>query len=264
MFVGGQFAWFIGEVKDVNDPNIMNRVRVLPFGYYDSTIEAEHLPWATVMMPNTYASIQGVGGNHQLMVGSWVIGFFRDGNSAQDPVIMGTFSAKTEDILDLPLQVDEHYPNNKVHTTEAGHRVEYDNEPGEERIEITHKDNHTIRMIEEEVRIRHKDNHTFTMNVEEIELRHKSGTIININEEGTVLIDAVNDIVNIDGNTTITGTLTVSDSTTLQDTLAVSGAQTNESTIVASDTITDSGATLATHTHTISGGSSAGKTKKPD
>ena len=102
------------------------------------------------------------------------------------------------------------------------------------------------------------------MNVEEIELRHKSGTIININEEGTVLIDAVNDIVNIDGNTTITGTLTVSDSTTLQDTLAVSGAQTNESTIVASDTITDSGATLATHTHTISGGSSAGKTKKPD
>ena len=247
MFVGGQFAWFIGEVKDVHDPEIMNRVRVMPFGYYDTTIEKEHLPWATVMMPNTYASIQGVGGNHQLMVGSWVIGFFRDGNSAQDPVIMGSFSAKTEDILDLPIEVDEHYPNNKVHTTEAGHKVEYDNEPGEERIEITHK-----------------DLHKFKMTGPEIEIRHKSGTVININEEGTVLIDAVNDVVNIDGNTTITGTLTVSDSTTLQDTLAVTGAQTNASTIVASDTITDSGATLATHTHTISGGSSAGKTKKPD
>jgi hypothetical protein len=247
MFVGGQFAWFIGEVKDVNDPNILNRVRVLPFGYYDSTIETKDLPWATVMMPNTYASMQGVGGNHQLMVGSWVIGFFRDGTSAQDPVIMGSFSARTEGINDLPLEVDAHYPNNKVHTTEAGHRVEYDNEPGEERIEITHK-----------------DLHKFKMTGPEIEIRHKSGTVININEEGTVLIDAVNDIVNIDGNTTITGTLTVSAATTLQDTLAVTGAQTNQSTIVASDTIKDSGATLATHTHTISGGSSAGKTKKPD
>lgn len=243
MFVGGQFAWFIGEVKDVHDPDIMNRVRVMPFGYYDSTIEKEHLPWATVMMPNTYASIQGVGGNHQLMVGSWVIGFFRDGNSAQDPVIMGTFSAKTEDILDLPIEVDEHYPNNKVHTTEAGHKVEYDNEPGEERIEITHK-----------------DQHKFKMTGPEIEIRHKSGTIININEEGTVLIDAVNDIVNIDGNTTITGTLTVSDSTTLQDTLAVSGTQNNESTITASGEITSGSVTLTGHTHNDTPGLGAGTT----
>ncbi len=68
MFVGGQFAWFIGEVRDVSDPNKSNRVRVLPFGYYDSTIEKEHLPWATVMMPNTFASMQGIGGNHQLVV----------------------------------------------------------------------------------------------------------------------------------------------------------------------------------------------------
>ena len=243
MFVGGQFAWFIGEVKDVHDPKIMNRVRVMPFGYYDSTIEKEHLPWATVMMPNTYASIQGVGGNHQLMVGSWVIGFFRDGNSAQDPVIMGTFSAKTEDILDLPIETNEHYPNNKVHTTEAGHRVEYDNEPGEERIEITHK-----------------DQHKFKMTGPEIEIRHKSGTIININEEGTVLIDAVNDVVNIDGNTTITGTLTVSDSTTLQDTLAVSGTQNNESTITASGEITSGSVTLTGHTHKDTPGLGAGTT----
>jgi len=247
MFVGGQFAWFIGEVRDVSDPNKSNRVRVLPFGYYDSTIEKEHLPWATVMMPNTYASMQGIGGNHQLMVGSWVIGFFRDGNSAQDPVIMGTFASETAGINDLPIEVDDHYPNNKVHKTEGLHIVEFDNEPGEERIEITHK-----------------DLHKFKMTGAEIEIRHKSGTVININEQGTVLIDAVNDVVNIDGNTTITGTLTVSAATTLQDTLAVTGAQTNSSTIVASDTITDSGATLATHTHTISGGSSAGKTKKPD
>lgn len=243
MFVGGQFAWFIGEVRDVSDPNKSNRVRVLPFGYYDTTIEKEHLPWATVMMPNTYASMQGIGGNHQLMVGSWVIGFFRDGTSAQDPVIMGTFASQTEGINDLPIEVDEHYPNNKVHKTEGLHIVEFDNEPGEERIEITHK-----------------DLHKFKMTGAEIEIRHKSGTVININEEGTVLIDAVNDVVNIDGNTTITGTLTVSDSTTLQDTLAVSGTQNNESTITASGEITSGSVTLTGHTHNDTPGLGAGTT----
>tara|TARA_A200000159_G_C7288045_1_gene324440 strand:+ start:333 stop:1094 length:762 start_codon:yes stop_codon:yes gene_type:complete len=243
MFVGGQFAWFIGEVRDVSDPNKSNRVRVLPFGYYDSTIEKEHLPWATVMMPNTFASMQGIGGNHQLMVGSWVIGFFRDGNSAQDPVIMGTFASQTDGISDLPIEVDEHYPNNKVHKTEGLHIVEFDNEPGEERIEITHK-----------------DLHKFKMTGAEIEIRHKSGTVININEEGTVLIDAVNDVVNIDGNTTITGTLTVSDATTLQDTLAVSGTQNNESTITASGEITSGSVTLTGHTHKDTPGLGAGTT----
>jgi len=247
MFVGGQFSWFMGEIKDVLDPLKMNRVKVLPFGYYDDTIEAKFLPWATVMMPSTSASRKGVGGNHELVLGSWVIGFFRDGPSAQDPIIMGTFASKTDGITDLPIECDDHYPNNKVHVTESGHKVEYDNEPGEERIQITHKDAHSIRM-----------------SVDDIQITHKSGTIINIAEDGTVLIDAVNDVINIDGNTTITGTLTVSDATTLQSTLSVAAAQTNNSTIVASGTITDSGATLATHTHTISGGSSAGKTKKPD
>ena len=243
MFVGGQFAWFIGEVRDVSDPNKSNRVRVLPFGYYDSTIEKEHLPWATVMMPNTFASMQGIGGNHQLMVGSWVIGFFRDGNSAQDPVIMGTFASQTDGISDLPIETNEHYPNNKVHKTEGLHIVEFDNEPGEERIEITHK-----------------DLHKFKMTGAEIEIRHKSGTVININEEGTVLIDAVNDVVNIDGNTTITGTLTVSDATTLQDTLAVSGTQNNESTITASGEITSGSVTLTGHTHKDTPGLGAGTT----
>lgn len=248
MFVGGNFTWFTGVVKDVDDPKKINRVRVLPFGYYNENIEVQYLPWATVMMPNTYASMQGIGGNHQLMVGSWVIGFFRDGPSAQDPVIMGTFSSYTDGITDLPIECDENYPNNKVHKTEGLHKVEYDNTPDSERIEITHTDNHTIRMIKDEVRIRHKDNHTFTMNVEEIELRHKSGTIINIAEDGTVLIDAVNDVVNIDGNTTITGTLHVTD------------AQTNDSTITASGEITSGSVTLTGHTHKDTPGLGAGTT----
>lgn len=235
MFVGGQFTWFIGEIKDINDPLKNNRVKVLPFGYYDIKVETRHLPWATVMMPNTSASYKGNGSNHELVVGSWVVGFFRDGNSAQDPIIMGSFASKTDGVNDLPTETTANYPDNKVHKTEAGHVIEYDNTAGSERIEITHKDNHTLKMTGPEV-----------------EIRHKSGTVINIAENGTISIDASNDIVNIDGNTTITGTL------------HVTGAQTNDSTIVASGTITDSGATLASHTHTDSSGLGAGTTSPPN
>ena len=34
-FVGGQFTWFIGEIKDVSDPEKLNRVRVFPYGFFD-------------------------------------------------------------------------------------------------------------------------------------------------------------------------------------------------------------------------------------
>ena len=72
---------------------------------------------------------------------------------------------------------------------------------------------------------------------------------IDISSEGTVSINAVNDIVNIDGNTTITGKLHVTEE------------QTNDKTIVAQGTITDSGATLASHTHP---GDSGGNTGSPN
>jgi hypothetical protein len=45
------------------------------------------------MMPTTSGSISGIGINHGLKPGSWVIGFFRDGPSAQDPVVMGSIAS---------------------------------------------------------------------------------------------------------------------------------------------------------------------------
>ena len=90
-FKGGIFTWFTGIVEDVKDPENLNRVKVRCLGFYASEIEVKDLPWATVMMPTTSASIKGVGGNHHLEIGSWVVGFFRDGNNCQEPVVMGTF-----------------------------------------------------------------------------------------------------------------------------------------------------------------------------
>ena len=96
-FIGGGFAWFTGVVEDREDPLEMNRVKVRCFGYHTEdkgTVPTDALPWATIMMPVTEAGTSGIGaGPHGLMNGSWVVGFFRDGPSAQDPLIMGSIAS---------------------------------------------------------------------------------------------------------------------------------------------------------------------------
>ena len=86
-------SFFTGVIEDVLDPEQMGRVRVRCFGYHTESkeyIPTTTLPWAHVMMPVTSASTSGVGQSPTGLVrGSWVVGFFRDGKSAQDPIIMG-------------------------------------------------------------------------------------------------------------------------------------------------------------------------------
>lgn len=93
-YIGGQFTWFTGVVEDRMDPDHMGRVRVRCFGFHTDSktlIKTEDLPWATVMLPSTGSSMSGLGNTpHGLLPGSWVVGFFRDGPSAQDPIVMGS------------------------------------------------------------------------------------------------------------------------------------------------------------------------------
>src|SRR6056300_2034108 len=137
-FIDGQFVWFTGKIEDINDPKHLNRVKVRFFGFYDDSIDVDNLPWATVMMPVTSASIQGNGGNHHLEVGSWVVGFFRDGPSAQDPMVMGSIATQTAGVKDIPSEAHDKI-DNKVYKSKAGHLIEIDNEDGGERINIKHK-----------------------------------------------------------------------------------------------------------------------------
>ena len=181
-FVDGKFSWFIGVVEDVNDPELMNRVRVRAYGYHNDVkdqLATKDLPWATVMMPTTSASQKGIGSNHELMVNSWVVGFFRDGPSAQDPIVMGSIATSTDGVIDIPTEAQLNPPTNKVHKTEAGHKIELDNTSGSERINI----------------------------------QHKTGTTINISADGTVFVNASNTTVDITGNTTIHGNLLVNGTT---------------------------------------------------
>ena len=120
-FRGGKFTWFIGSICDIDDPLNLNRVKVCAYGYYDGIEDKEDLPWATVMMPVTSASIKGNGGNHHLEVDSWVVGFFRDGPSAQDPVVIGSIATQTDGVQDIPT---ESSVDNKVY--KYGNKCESD------------------------------------------------------------------------------------------------------------------------------------------
>ena len=72
-----------------------------PFSKAD--LPDEDLPWANIMIPST----SGTGASNfsksvMLRPGDVVIGFFLDGETAQQPVIMGAFSRTNEVLQDLP------------------------------------------------------------------------------------------------------------------------------------------------------------------
>jgi hypothetical protein len=56
------------------------------------TLSNGDLPWAIVLLPTTSSGVGNAGpGRHQLQVGSWVYGFFADGQDCQQPVIVGVW-----------------------------------------------------------------------------------------------------------------------------------------------------------------------------
>lgn len=105
-FIGKDgFVWFQGVVEDHNDPLMLGRCRVRCLGWHTddkSLIKTEDLPWAFPIQPITSAAVSGVGSSPTgLVPGSWVIGFFRDGLNAQEPVIMGSIGGIPEEEADL-------------------------------------------------------------------------------------------------------------------------------------------------------------------
>ena len=188
-FRSPEFVWFTGVVDDRHDPLVLNRVKIRAFGYHTedkAKLPTEALPWAAVLMPTTSSGTSGVGdGVHGLVEGSWVMGFFRDGPDAQDPVVIGTIMGNndsgaeptmgfndpygvfpreagsdsgaralgTDDERKAAVGVYEpedaykpEYPYNKAKVTESGHILEFDDTPGAERISIQHRAGAFIEM----------------------------------------------------------------------------------------------------------------------
>jgi len=88
------FIWFAGVVEDRQDPLKLGRVRVRCLGYHTEdkkVLPTSDLPWAHPLLPITSSGISGIGHTPLgLLEGSWVIGFFRDADTKQDAVILGS------------------------------------------------------------------------------------------------------------------------------------------------------------------------------
>ena len=109
VYQNGGFYWWMGVVEDRDDPEALGRCRVRVAGYNsaDKTIlPTEDLPWAIPLMPITSASISGVGSSPTGPVeGTWVLGFYLDGDDCQLPVMIGTFPGRGEALnLEVLLQ----------------------------------------------------------------------------------------------------------------------------------------------------------------
>ena len=92
------FYWFNGVVEDRHDPQYLGRVRVRCIGLHtDDNIElpTADLPWAQCILPTTSSAISGLGASPSFLVeGSWVFGYFRDGENMQEPVVLGSIPGR--------------------------------------------------------------------------------------------------------------------------------------------------------------------------
>ena len=108
------FVWFVGVVEDRLDPKFLGRLRVRALGYHTENLNklpTADLPWSHVLNPITSATVSGVGQTPLGAVeGSWVMGYFRDGDAAQEAVIMGTLPGVPSN---LPTKVAKNEDDNK-------------------------------------------------------------------------------------------------------------------------------------------------------
>ena len=96
------FVWFVGVVEARNDPTYTGRLKVRALGHHTGNKEilpTADLPWASCMLPVTAAGITGLGQSPSgLVEGSWVLGYFRDGNTRQEPIIMGSLPGRVSEL----------------------------------------------------------------------------------------------------------------------------------------------------------------------
>lgn len=98
MIVDNNLIWWTGVVEDRDDPEKLGRCRVRIFGYHTpdtNLLPTSDLPWAIPLQSITSAATSGIGHTPVGIVpGTWVMGWFLDGDEAQRPLILGTLAGK--------------------------------------------------------------------------------------------------------------------------------------------------------------------------
>lgn len=98
------FTFWFGVVEDRLDPLELGRVRVRILGFHPEMkkdFPTEKLPWTQTIQPPQSASLSGKGtAPVGLVEGSWVVGFFVDGASAQIPMVIGSIYGMNEELQD--------------------------------------------------------------------------------------------------------------------------------------------------------------------
>ena len=294
-YVGrGNFTWFFGVVEDRNDPVQLGRVRVRAYGYHSDNkdqIPTDQLPWAVPLNGVDSAAISGVGISPTGMVeGSWVVGFFMDGDRAQEPAILGTLSGVPSQLADTSLgfndpkgiypkyidksDVNELARGDYVPPVEDAGKIGAPNTPYAAQYPYNH-----VRATESG----HYTEFDDTPNAERIKEFHKSGTLYEVHPTGDKVTRVVKDnyslvagddklhvkgnvtiFVDGDTNLTVAGTTTVDTPLTnwtgninLTGDLDITGKST------ASVDHVSSGISGKGHTHKDTPGLGAGDTSKP-
>lgn len=92
-YYGDDTRWFVGVVKDINDPAKLGRVRVRIFGIHTHVtdlIADTELPWANVVMPVTHGGTSQQTPPTGIDIGAQVFGVFMDGGHSQVPLVLGS------------------------------------------------------------------------------------------------------------------------------------------------------------------------------
>ena len=126
-YYGDETRWFIGVVKDIQDPLELGRVRVRIFGVHpDKTSDAEDddLPWAQVVVPITEGGSSGIGTNIGIKLQSQVYGIFLDGKDSQLPLVLGSIPKYEKpalfNYLNNSSAIPDQLQNNRVSSVSQG------------------------------------------------------------------------------------------------------------------------------------------------
>ena len=242
-FIGRKgFTWFVGVIEDRNDPVKLGRLRVRCFGWHTEDkgeIPTDKLPWALPMNSVNSAQTNNIGISPTgLVEGAWVIGFFLDGDRAQEPVVMGTLATipselaniqegfydpngKYPEVIDEPdvnrlSRNDSDKPHAVIKSKEDGRtkQVSVANDASDKWDEPSYAYNATYPYNHvKETESGHIKEFDDTADNERIHEYHKSGTFYEVQPDGTkvtrvvgenYMIVAKGNDVNIKGNCNLT------------------------------------------------------------